>query len=161
MRRHDESHGRGPAVAEVPAAFSDSKADLEILFEGADFLADYPLRLVERVRWREVDESVHYDFRDLRGDHPLVPVERTNASTHRLEEGSLYFVARGGTLHRVTPVLVRANCPHCGNASTFSLDRYRRADDTPILKALEHRHTVERPDLAEELRGVGLLGVPA
>jgi hypothetical protein len=66
-RRDDDGHGRRPEATELESAYRKARADLTTLFEGADFLVDYPLRLIEETRWRVVDESTEYDYRDLRG----------------------------------------------------------------------------------------------
>jgi hypothetical protein len=157
QRRVEEAHGRGPEAHEVASAFGGATADIAVLLEGADFLADYPLRMIEATKWRELDGRLEYEFRDLRGDHPLVPQGIAIAGTPRLESQSLYFAARDGSLCRVTPFLIRAVCPNCGNPSTFCLDRYRAGDGVPVVRALEHRHTMERPDLLDEFRAAGLL----
>jgi hypothetical protein len=160
-RRDDDSHGRRPETAELGLAHAQARADLTSLFEDADFVVDYPLRLIEETRWRAVDESTAYDYRDLRGDHPLVPLEHARAGTYRLETGSLYVATRRGELHRVTPVLARAACPRCNATATFCFDKLDRASRRPIYRALEHRHSAERPDLKDDLKAIGLLTAEA
>jgi hypothetical protein len=81
-------------AAGIEPAFEDRRADLELLLDQAELFAEYPLRLIEATRWRELNQVLQYDYRDLRGDHPLVPLEQGQASTHRLEAGSLYLAAR-------------------------------------------------------------------
>jgi hypothetical protein len=154
-RRNDLAHLRGPGGSDIGPAFEDSRADLELLLDRAELFAEYPLQLIEATRWRELNQALEYDYRDLRGDHPLVPLEQGRASTHRLEAGSLYLPARTGKLHQATPFLLLASCPQCGRPSTFSLDRLHAG--APVLKSLEHGHTLERPELRAELEAVELL----
>jgi len=156
-RRNDDGHVRRPEDAELPVAYGQARADLTTLFEAADFLVDYPLRLIEGTRWREVDQATDYDYRDLRGDHPMVPLETDRAATYRIESGSLYFGTRRRDLYRVSPLLVRMSCPRCLAPATFCFDKLNRATRAPVYRALEHRHTAECADLAEALRAIGFL----
>jgi hypothetical protein len=59
--------------AGIEPAFEDARADLELLLDQAELFAEYPLRLIEATRWRELNQVLQYDYRDLPGDHPLVP----------------------------------------------------------------------------------------
>jgi hypothetical protein len=155
--RHDVAHLREPAGHQWHEAANEARRAIEALLGSAELLADYPLRLITRTRWREHLERMDYEYRDLRGDHPVVPLAEGSASTSRVETDSLYFVTRGGELHGASPFLLFDDCPTCGQASTFALDRYRLPEGIPDLRALEHGHTVERPDLADELRSVGMV----
>jgi hypothetical protein len=155
--RDDEAHLRGIAAPEVTAAFADAKGYLEWLLQGASFLTSYPARYIETTWWREATHSTHYDFRDLRGDHPLVPVETASSPTHRIERGSLYVVGRDSRLHRLSPLLLREDCPECGRPSSFAFDSYRPQEEGPLYRALEHPHTRSFPETEVELRQLGLL----
>ncbi|CAN5620251.1 hypothetical protein BH24ACT26_BH24ACT26_15810 [soil metagenome] len=155
--RDDESHLRGLAEGDLRPAFEDAKGYLQLLLQEASFLAEYPPRFIEGSRWRESTQSIHYDFRDLRGDHPLVPVESAISTTHRIEEGTLYLVGKDSNLYRITPLAMREFCPLCGRASTFVLDSYKSSNGVSVFRALEHPHTREFPGLADELRHVGVV----
>jgi hypothetical protein len=151
-RRDDDGHVRRPEQAEQEAAYHEARSDLELLFAGADFFVEYPLRFVEATRWRSADDSTEYDYRDLRGDHDLVPLELGHVVSHRVEQGSLYVATRRQEIHRVTPVLVRAACPQCTTRHTFCFDRLERGSGAPVYRGLEHRHSATRPDLADDLK---------
>jgi hypothetical protein len=155
-RRDDDSHVRRPEPSELEAAFDEARSDLETLFAGAEFFIEYPLRQVVAMRWRAVDDSYEYDFRDLRGDHHLVPTQRSQTAA-QVEEGSLYVATRRGELCRVTPVLVRSNCSQCQASHTFVFDRLDAESLEPVFRGLEHRHALKLPDMGDDLRAVGLL----
>jgi hypothetical protein len=106
-----------------------------------------------------VDDSTEYDYRDLRGDHHLVPLERGRVASHKVEQGSLYVATRRDQLHRVTPILVRTECPQCTAPHTFCFDKLDRASGEPIYRGLEYRHSSTRPDLADDLRLTGFMPV--
>jgi hypothetical protein len=138
-------------------AYAAARSDLKSIFDGSEFLVDYPLRLVEATRWREVSDTEEYEYRDLRGDHHLVPLEQGQTQRQRLEHGSLYVATRRGQLFKLSPALVRASCPHCRAPATFCFDKLDRETGAPVYRALEHRHAAIRPELAEELKQVGLV----
>jgi hypothetical protein len=156
-RRDDDGHIRRPEDGEMESAYLAARSDLEWVLDGADFLVDYPLRLIEATRWREIVNAEDYDYRDLRGDHPLVPLEHGQVEAQRLEPGSLYVGTRRDRLFKLSPALVRASCPHCRAPATFCFDKLDRETRAPVFRALEHRHTAVRPDLADELKAIGLV----
>ena len=155
-RRNDLAHLRGPSSHETEKAFLDAKADLLLLLSSAEFLSDYPLRMIERTRWRARDETLEYQYRELRGDHGLVPLS-TAFATHQLEEGALYVFPRVGRPLRLSPIILRRACLECGVFSTFVIDRYDARDKRPLFKALEHGHEMSIRDTVDDLRFVGLL----
>jgi hypothetical protein len=156
-RRDDDGHIRRPEEDEMESAYIAARSDLEWVLDGADFLVDYPLRLIEATRWREILNSEDYDYRDLRGDHHLVALESGQIQGQRLEPGSLYLGTRRTRLYKLSPALIRASCPHCRAPATFCFDKLDRETGAPVFRALEHRHTAARPDLADELKAIGLV----
>jgi len=156
-RRNDHSHGRGPKGNEVDEAFVQAKADLEQFLQSSEFLAEYPLRLVEWTRRDSMRKVTFYEFRNMMGDHPLVPLEKAETDLAELESQSLYLVDRNHRLHLVRPFLNMLTCPVCQTRSTFYLDRFDRQNATCLLKSLEHGHTAKDASVVEAFRQVGLL----
>jgi len=156
-RRHDKAHGRGPDAHEIAAACRDARREIADTLDALEFLADYPLRFVESTHRDALARTTRYEFRDLRGDHALVPVERGEDRSPDIEARSLYLRDRKGGLHLVRPFLHRVQCPACGSWATFVVDRFHVDTSTTSLRALEHRHSITRDDLEGPLRVVGLL----
>lgn len=156
-RRDDQAHGRGPKGAAIAKDFAAALANLEILLRSAEFLADYPLRYIETTRRDSLRHITEYQYRDMVGDHPLVPLHRGESTESELEAGSLYLVDRTGSLHLLRPLLLRQECPLCGTWATFFLDGYRKDDDVCVMKSMEHGHLIERADVSAAFRHIGLL----
>lgn len=155
--RNDNAHGRGPKGAQVPSKFREHLGDLEEFMRACEFVTDYPLRYIERTKWGSIKQTNTYSYRDLTGDHPLVPLASGKTTTPFLEVNSLYLVDRAGEMHLLRPLLTREQCPVCGNRSTFVLDSYTSRSDTCHLKSLEDGHTHENNEIAEAFRHTGML----
>jgi len=157
VARNELAHKKGPKGGAVPEAFESALSDLEVLLQGIRFVSEYALRYIEST-WRDsISGLTRYSYRDLMGDHPLVPVETDQAVSAELEAGSLYLVDRAGDLHLLRPILTRQECPECHRFATFILDRFDPATETTTLISLEHGHAVEDRQQVEALRVVGLL----
>jgi hypothetical protein len=159
--RNNLAHGRGPKGPEAKPFFDECRANLELFLAGMEFLTEYPLRYVERAARDSILGHTRYHYRQLMGDHPLVPLcdERTDAT--EIEEGSLYLVDRSGNLHLFRPLLNLIACPECGRASVFCFDTYSRSENKCILKSMEHGHTTTADESAVVgLRNLGLLPTP-
>jgi hypothetical protein len=102
-------------------------------------------------------DITQYDYRDLQGDHPLVPIQMGITNQSNIEAGSLYLLDRQGNLHLLRPYLTRQECPECGNWSIFCLDRYDKKANAVNLYSMEHGHVVVDKDLVEAFRFVGLI----
>lgn len=156
-RRNDHAHGRGPKGSEVDEAFVQVRGDLEQFLQSVEFIADYPLRLVESVRRDSIQRVTFYEFRNLMGDHPLVPLEKAETDLAELEAQSLYLLDRNHRLHLVRPFLNVLTCPVCRTKSTFYLDRFDRKKVSCFLKSLEHGHSAEDASVVQAFKHVGLL----
>ena len=156
--RNDQAHGRGPKTdSEVEKKFEECFKYLETFLTGAEFISEYPLRYIEYAQWDSFKRVNRYDYRDLMGDHPLVPQQKDQVQNDKLEASSLYLVDRAGELHLLRPFLTRKECPECHRKSIFFLDKYDKHKDSCELKALEDGHTFKDEDLADVFRHVGLL----
>jgi hypothetical protein len=156
-RRNDQSHLRRITGDRLKDAFETAKADLATLLEAAEFLSDYPLRRIDTTQWDALTGENLVTYREMMGDHEVVPVTSATLYSSEFEPKSLYLVDRSGEWHLLRPYLVGQECPECGHWSIFHLERYDRASDSPVLKSLEHSHAVFRPDLLAAFRHVGVL----
>ena len=154
-RRNDEAHQRHVDPVDMPHAIAEATADLTTLVEQAQFLADWPLVYVDSTRWDTFRGAAAISYRQLMGDHAIVPLQITERQSNDLEQGSLYIIDSEYQWHLLRPFLVGRDCPVCKNWSTFHVDR----DDQGalVIKSLEHGHIDEGDSLAEPLRHVGLL----
>lgn len=157
LRRDKQAHGKGPRGDAVEPAFEEAKEDLLNLLEAAEFLSEYPLRYIDRTKADTIQDRLTYWYRDVMGDHPLVPVECEATEPKTLEAESLYLVDRSGTLHLLRPLLDRRRCPVCGTWSTFYLDSYQDDDHACVMKSMEHSHTTSDEDIYEAFQKIGLL----
>jgi hypothetical protein len=162
-RRNDQAHNRGPkGAASIQRQFVAAVADLEALLQAAEFLSEYPLYYIEQTSVDSLAGINTYTYRQLMGDHPLVPLRSAQTESFALEAHSLYLVDRGGSLHLLRPLLVRRQCPSCGVWATYYLDTYERRSSQCVLKPMEHGHDAGSPslqdaNLAPAFRAVGLL----
>ena len=154
-RRNDEAHQRHVDLVDMPDAVAEASADLTTLVEQAQFLADWPLVYVESTRWDTFRGVAAIGYRQLTGDHAIVPSQITERQSNDLEQGSLYIIDSENQWHLLRPFLVGRDCPVCKNWSTFHADR----DDKGalVIKSLEHGHIDDGSPLTEPLRYVGLL----
>ena len=155
--RNNQAHGRGPEGATIAVAIENRCADLEVLLEATEFLVDYPLRLIEETKRDSLSGRTQIDYRDLMGDHPLVPLHSDNHESSEIEAGSVYFLDRAERYHLARPWLSWRTCPKCQRPATFHVDQYDRKDDTVKLKSLEHGHTMEDKSLGSVFRALGFL----
>jgi hypothetical protein len=155
--RNDQAHGRGPKGAEVPKAFESAKMELATLLQAVEFVTDYPLRYIETTRRDALRKVTHYDYRELMGDHALVPVSHEQTPDAEIEASSLYLFDRTSKLHLLRPLLIGRECPVCHSWSTFFLDTCLKNGKTVVIKSMEHGHSSEDSGLIEPLRACGLL----
>lgn len=153
-RRNDESHVRGVDLIDLPAAVSDATESLTQLLGAADFLIDMPLVISENDEWDELTQRGRVSYRQLSGDHPIVPLQ-SMLSDSRVEKNSLYVLDTERRLHLLRPFLHGMHCPVCRTLSTFHVDRV--SPEGPILKSLEHGHTTTQADMRDPLIAVGVL----
>ena len=156
-RRDKQAHGKGPRGDAVEPAFEEAKEDLLDLLDAAEFLSEYPLRYIDRTKADTIQCRLAYWYRDVMGDHPLVPVESETTEPKTLEAESLYLVDRSGTLHLLRPLLDRRRCPVCGTWSTFYLDSYEEDEHACVMKSMEHSHTTTDEEIYEAFQKIGLL----
>lgn len=154
-RRNDQAHMRHIDATDLPDAVRDAAKDLRVLLDAARFLTDWPLVQVTAVRRDSLTKRSHIEYRELMGDHPVVPVSSAEHTDNELEVGSLYLRGPEQRLHLLRPYLIGKDCPLCRNWSTFHVDR--ATEGTAVLKSLEHGHTTSDPTLSDVLQIVGLL----
>jgi len=155
--RNDQSHQRRIHPVDLPQATTAALADLVLLLKAARFLADWPLLYITDVHWDTLTRTATVDYREMTGDHPVVPTRTMTVSRNDLETDSLYLRDSGHELHLLRPFLTGRDCPSCYLWSTFHVDRAPK--DKIILKSLEHGHilTDDTPDLRASLQHVHLL----
>ncbi|MFI0908785.1 restriction endonuclease [Streptomyces sioyaensis] len=155
-RRNDQAHLRRVDPIDLPHAIDVAFTDLTRLVERARFLADLPLIEVTDVRWDTFARSARVEYRELAGDHPVVPTRSMTSPSNDLEKGSLYLRDTDGALHLLRPFLIGRVCPTCRTWSTFHADRAPKG--AVAFKSLEHGHTLE--DASPETRGLlGQIGL--
>jgi len=155
--RNDWSHGRGPKGGAIPQAFDEQMKNLETLYSAMEFLTDFSLIAIEDVRSDTLQHVTEYSYRDLKGDHPLVPVLHDGITERVIEKASLYLRGRKDQLILLRPILQRMECPVCGNISTFYLDNYAKKTGICSLKSMEHGHILNDKRFASPLKQIGLL----
>ena len=156
-RRNDLAHNRGPKGAQVSQYYNEALKALEILLKSVEFASEYPLRYIEDTKRDSIKKVTNYSYRDLMGDHPLVPIKTAQTTDPELEASSLYLVDRDGKLYLLRPLLSRRQCPECGTWATFYLDSYKKSGDTVLLKSMEHGHSALDPSVAPIFRDWGVL----
>lgn len=72
-RRNNESHLRPMEALDLPVAVDAALADLSVLYGAAAFLSDLPLIHVTAVQWDSFRKRAIVSYRELTGDHPVVP----------------------------------------------------------------------------------------
>ena len=154
-RRNDEAHLRRADSVELVGAVDSSLADLNTLLQAASFLSDLPLIHVTAVHWDSFQKLATVNYRELMGDHPVVPTRSMAHDAPDVEVGSMYIIDGQRRLHLLRPFLIGRVCPECRNWSTFHVDGV--ADGKVTFKSLEHGHTLKDAALEGPLRHVGLL----
>ena len=157
-RRNDQAHLRRVDLAELPEAVDSALMELRTLLKSSSFLSDLPLVHITSVQWNSLQRRARVSYRELTGDHPVVPTRTMDYHANDLEVGSLYVMDSQHELHLLRPFLTGSDCPTCRTWSTFHIDRVTHG--TPILKSLEHGHTIKDTSLLEAMRHVGLLESP-
>ena len=155
--RNNQAHGRGPKGATVAVEIENRCADLEVLLEASEFLVDYPLRLIEETKRDSLSGLTQIVYRDLMGDHPLVPLDSDDHESSEIEAGSVYVLDRAGRYHLARPWFSWRTCPECQRPATFHVEQYDRKNDTVTLKSLEHGHTMKDESLGSVFRTLGFL----
>jgi hypothetical protein len=154
-RRNDESHLRCTELMDLPAAIDAALADLSALYQAAGFLPDLPLIQVTDFHWDSFRKRAIMSFRELIGDHPVVPTRTISYDRPAVEVGSTYILDGQRRLWLLRPFLAGRTCPKCRNWSTFHIDGM--GDGRAIYKSLEHGHMMEDAALDEALAHVGLI----
>jgi hypothetical protein len=159
QKRNAQSHGKGPkGDSRISQEFYESRILLELLLKSVEFLSEYPLLYIELIRRDSLLQITKYSYRELMGDHPLVPISHDGeVDTSEIELNALYLVDRSGELYLLRPVLIHRECPVCGRWTTFHLDAYKQTDDLCILKGLQHGHTLTDSSISGAFRHIGLL----
>jgi hypothetical protein len=152
-RRDSQAHFRDES--DYAQAHAEAQAELAALAGSLRFLTDYSLRYIERVQIDTFADATTYDYRDLAGDHPLVPLQRGERHQGTIESGSLYLRDLRGKMHLLRPFMLRAACPTCGRPATFHLDTYSGAK--AAYRSFEHGHTLDGKNQLGALQSIGLI----
>ena len=155
QRRDDHAHQRRLSPAQLESELAEAYEDLVLVLRAAEFLCDLPLVQAIAVRWDSLSGTSDVAYREVMGDHPVVPARTTEYLGHGLEQDSLYLVDSSHRWHLLRPFLTGRECPRCGNWSTFHLDRSR--NDSVAVKSMEHGHEVADELLTVPFRSAGLL----
>ncbi|WP_152546848.1 hypothetical protein [Amycolatopsis orientalis] len=158
-RRDHNAHRRRPSPHETRSAVEDAKNDLLILLEAVEWLVDFPLRHIERSRWDTFEKLSHLSFRELMGDHNVVPLHDGTVD-HIIEADSPYAVDQFGRYHLLRPFFVSLPCDKCGQLTVFVIDAWDPTTETATYLALDHAHTIELANQRGTLEQVGLLPPP-
>jgi hypothetical protein len=154
-RRNDESHLRRMEALDLPAATDAALADLSALYQAAGFLSDLPLIQVTDFQWNTFRKSATVSYRELMGDHAVVPTRTITYDQPGIEVGSTYILDGQRRLWLLRPFLDGRMCPKCRNWSTFHIDG--PGNGRVAYKSLDNGHTIEDAALGEALAHVGLL----
>ncbi|GAA2161137.1 hypothetical protein FHX52_3263 [Humibacillus xanthopallidus] len=154
-RRNDYAHLRRLPVDRMPSELDDAYQDLKALMQRAEFLTDLKLLSVETTRLNAFEGTSEVKFRQMMGDHSIVPLESQVLRRNDIEAGSLYISDSSGGWHLIRPFLYGGVCPECHTWSTFHLDRRDKGE--LVLKSLEHGHTMRDASQRSALEQVGLL----
>lgn len=154
--RNDDSHGRLNPSAIPASLLADLEKALTTIFEHAGFVSDYGLIQIKRSRLDTIKGLTRYEYADLKGDNPLVPVHKGETTQSDLEIDSLYLRDRAGQLHLFRPYLHYLECPECHLMSTFYLDTYSGTGPTVGLKSFE-RNSVRTENFADDFKWAGLI----
>jgi hypothetical protein len=155
--RDDQAHDRGPKGKKIIEQYKDAKSYLEILLKNIEFLSEYPLRYIENTQRDSIDKITYYSYRDLMGDHPIVPIKTGNIQEPEIEAKSLYLVDRNGKIHLLRPLLTRRENPATGYMETFYLDTYEKETACSTLKSLENGSQVQNSEIYKLFKQIGLL----
>ena len=98
-RRDDESHLRVAGSLELPGAAESALMDLTTLYHAASFLADLPLIHVTAFHWDTFQRLGTVSYRELTGDHPVVPTRTIIHGDPEIEVGSLYVIDGQNRMH--------------------------------------------------------------
>ncbi|WP_157570785.1 restriction endonuclease [Microtetraspora malaysiensis] len=154
-KRNDESHLRRVDPGDLPRACKEALAELTTLMNSALVLADLPLVQLTSVRWDSFRRVSTVQFRELMGDHPVVPSQYLEYASSELEVDSLYVLDEQHRLHLLRPYLIGSDCPKCHMWSTFHIEGVHQ--DRVKLKSLENGHTLDREGVAHVFRSVDFI----
>ncbi len=155
--RNDQSHGRGPKGADVQLAFESAKKELAMLLQAVEFVTDYPLCHIETTRRDTLQGITRYEYRELMGDHALVPLTHGDTPDAEIEADSLYLRDQSGQLRLLRPLLIGRECPVCHSWGTFFLDSCKKGGASVTLKGMEHGHTWDDVGLVSVFRHRGMI----
>ena len=155
--RNAFAHGRGPKGAAVRKCFAEFGEYLEAFLEGIEFVTEYPLRYIEKAKLDSFLQRTEYQYRELMGDHALVPLETASTDEGEIEVESLYLVDRDGKLLLLRPLLNWLECPECRRSSVFYLDNFKKNEDKCVLKSMDNGHTFDDSSLVPAFRKIGLI----
>ncbi|MEU8986723.1 hypothetical protein AB0C98_09610 [Streptomyces sp. NPDC048558] len=135
-RRNDDAHLRRPDPIDLPSAVTEGLADLTLLAERSRALADFPLWHVTETRWDTLAKTADVRYRELTGDHPVVPTRVATSLRHDLEPGSIHLGDSTHELHLLRPFLTGEVCRVCRAWWTFHAVLVPKGGVQ--LKGLEH-----------------------
>lgn len=153
--RNKSAHLGGPDITELPGVVKQAAKALGDLLSLAVFLADLPLAHVTATDWDSLTKKGKISYRELVGDHPVVPTRRIPHNSPDVESGSLYLLDGESRLHLLRPYLIGHICKICRTWSTSHITSGK--DASVSLKTLEDGHTATDDALGETFHRVGLL----
>jgi hypothetical protein len=156
--RNNDAHGEGPKGFEVEKAYRAAREHLNNLLRAAEFVTEYPLIYIEKTRRDTRTNTTSYDYRELLGDHHLVPIHQ--GAGHKdceLEAESLYVIDRDGDLHLLRPILLYHPASRADRSAMFYLNRYDPDEDICEMRSLEMGDTVELENVSDQFFTSGLI----
>ena len=107
-RRNNESHLTGLSAPQLAEELPEAERELRGAFERLLFLSGYPLWKIDRLEYDPLSGARSVSFRELTGDHEVVP-QRSTPTTFEFGEG-LYVMGRDQEPLLVDPWLVFEEC---------------------------------------------------
>lgn len=155
LKRRRDQHAHFREGRPTEEQYQAARSELDILLGSLAFLTAYTLVRVEDVHSDSLAGTAACTYRELHGDHPLVPIRHGTDFQTTLEAGSLYLLDRQDGLYLLRPYMLHDECPTCGRPSTFHLDRLTA--EAPGYRSFEHDHSIEAVEQQPALRAVGLV----
>lgn len=158
--RNDDAHLRIPH-ADLVQLVIQAEVHLKTLFEKADFLTDYSLRIADVVKWDSYSEVNEVEYREIHGAIVYSVSSSEIVPGIQLESGSLYLVNRLGKprWHLLRPFLLLRKCGTYKLESVFHLDSIDRSTEGNfLLKSFEFNTTETTSALNGVFDKTGLIG---
>jgi hypothetical protein len=141
--RNSESHLQRVPESDLDRLADELQVSLDILFEGAAFLAMVPLvRIVDYERDAATGQR-RASFEYLQGLSPVFRRERKPVS-EELPRGAVGLIDRQGNFNALTPWLTMEVCEVCRRSEIFSFSRIEAGKPTYVAMETGHALDVDR-----------------